>query len=330
MRVALTEGLGNRPKSVTPESNNGEHSEIVNFSNLRLSCPINADEISNRWLNPYVPDSSQKVKQYPPNISSFIYRILKAYSAAATRGHDTLPFVHLTQMKEDALGGPLTTCLSLVRMCVKPIPGSEGASQHVLQREMETIIDKRASYDEFSLLGAFQAYLVYSLVLYFRLGEQSNSFLRQIMMNLQDLAAFSVKHGLVCVAEQKHTRPTWEEWIVAESKRRTLYTMYLFDSVLSCEEGLPTFLGTELEGLPAVASKPLWLAQTRATWEAAYNFHLAEWVDSGLTIDELWPIVPGMDEEAISLRRERIDQWLENIDEFGTMMYAVISCTHGG
>lgn len=331
MRVALTEGLGSRSTPATPAPDRQQqHLDRLKFSNLQLACPINADEISNRWLNPYVPEPNQKVKQYPANITSFIYRILKSYAAAAARGHDTLPFVHSMQMKEDVLGGPLTTCLNLVRMCVKPIPGSEVASQHVLQREMEAIVEKRASYDEVSLLGAFQAYLIYSLVLYFRLGLASNSFLRQIMMNLQDLAAFSAKHGLVCVAEQKHTRPTWEEWIVAESKRRTLYVMYLFDSILSSEEGLPTFLGTELQGLPAVGSKPLWQAQTRTDWEAAYNFHLAEWVDSSLAIEELWPTPPGMDEVAISKRRQRADQWLENIDEFGTMLYAVMCCTHGG
>jgi hypothetical protein len=333
MRVALTEGLGttSSPAATASQSDRDQqHPERLVFSDLELSCPINADEIGNRWLNPYVPDPTQKVKQYPANITSFIYRILKSYAAAAARGHDTLPFVHSMQMEANMLGGPLTTCLSLVRMCVEPIPGSEDASQRVLQQEMETIVDKRATYDEVSLLGAFQAYLIYSLVLYFRLGLGSNSSLRQIMMNLQDLAAFSVKHGLVCVAEQRHTRPKWEEWIVAESKRRTLYAMYLFDSILSCQEGLPTFLGTELEGLPAVASKPLWQAQTRTEWEAAYNVHLAEWVDRSLTIEELWSTPPGMDESEISKRRQRADQWLENIDEFGTMLYAVMCCTHGG
>lgn len=330
MRVALTEGLGSRSTPAIPVTGKEQRPEPVHFSDLQLGCPINADEISNRWLDPYIPDPTQKVKQYPANITSFIYRILKSYAAAAARGHDVLPFVHLMQMREDVLDRPLATCLSLVRMCAKPMSGSEKDTQRVLKQEMEAIVDKRASYDEVSLLGAFQAYLIYSLVLYFRLGKESYSSLRQIMMNLQDLAAFSAKHGLVCVAEQRHTRPKWEEWIVAESKRRTLYVMYLFDSVLLSEEDLPTFLGTELEGLPAVASKPLWLAQTRTTWEAAYNLHLAEWVDRSLTIDELWPISPGMDEEALSKRRERVDQWLENLDEFGTMMYAVICCTHGG
>ncbi len=44
---------------------------------------------------------------------------------------------------------------------------------------------------------------------------------------------------------------------MAEAKRRTLYTMYLFDNILSAQDGLPTFLSTELRGLAAPAEKSL-------------------------------------------------------------------------
>jgi len=60
-----------------------------------------------------------------------------------------------------------------------------------------------------------------------------------------------------------------------------------------------------------------------------YNIHLAQWMDGGLCIDELWPIPANLDETGISERRSRVDEWLQNIDEFGTMLYAVTSCTHG-
>lgn len=168
------------------------------------------------------------------------------------------------------------------------------------------------------------------MVLFFRLAQSRSDFFRRAMTNLQELACSSSHRGLTCAADLRRVRPRWEEWIVAEAKRRTLYVMYLFDSVLSAHEGFPTFLGTELQGLPAPANTLLWQARCRYDWEKEYNMYMAQWMEGGLTIDELWPMPAGLEESQVVRRRARLDHWLENIDEFGTMLYAVMSCTHGG
>ncbi|KAJ5645981.1 hypothetical protein N7490_002353 [Penicillium lividum] len=302
----------------------------LDFSNLELFCPIDADEITTRWMNIYIPVPGQTIKQHPVVVSNFISRILKSYAAVAARGRGMLPFIHPSQIPEQPTGSPLTTCLSLIRICENPLAGSEGTTAMVLQREMESIMEIHESYNDLFLLGAFQAYLIYCLALFFKLDQGPQHQLRSATMNLQVLAHLSSKQGLMCVADQHHTRPRWEEWIVTETKRRTLYVMYLLDSVLSTQEGLPTFLATELHGLPVPSNRSLWNAQSRSDWEREYNIHLAEWTDRSLSIDELWPIPTDMDEFDIAERRRRVDRWLEDVDEFGTMLYAVTSCTHGG
>jgi hypothetical protein len=304
--------------------------DILNFSGLDLICPIDVDGITSRWMNPFIPDSGQKIKQYPTSIIAFIARIFKSYAGSAVRGRGILPFIHPTQMQRQVPNSPLTTCLSLVRMCQNPLPGSENAAIMILQREMENITASREIYDNMSLLSAFQAYLIYSMVLYFRLDVTRDHSIRQTMITLQELAHASSKEGLICASDQARTRPHWEEWIVTEAKRRTLYMMYLFDSVISTQENMPTYLGTELQGLPAPAARAIWEAGSRYDWEQAYNLFLAEWMEPGLAIDELWPIPPELNEAEISKRRSRVDHWLEDIDGFGTMLYAVASCTHGG
>lgn len=304
--------------------------EVLDFSNLDLTCPINVDEINNRCLNPYIPGPEQTIKEYPASVTRFIYRILKSYAAMAARGRDTVPFLHPIQIKHQPAGSPLTTCLSLVRISENPLPGSEHSAAIVLQREMESIVAICGNYDDMYLLAAFQAYLIYTMVLFFRLSQGPSSFFRSAMMNLQKLACSSSRQGLVCAADEHHARPRWEEWIVTEAKRRTLFVMYLFDSVLSAQENLPTFLGIELSGLPAPANKMLWQARNRGDWEKEYNTFLAEWTEESLTVDELWPIPADYDGAAIARRRVRVDRWLENLDEYGTMIFAVTSCTHGG
>ncbi|KAL3442471.1 hypothetical protein BJX65DRAFT_321496 [Aspergillus insuetus] len=303
--------------------------EELDFSSLGLVCPINPDDIQNRWIQAYIPVPGQIVKNYPTGVAKFIYRTLKSHAASAVHGRGVLPFIHVKQMAGQQKGSPLTTCLSLVRICGNQIPGCQHSTAGILQREMNAVYDCRSMYSPEALFAAFQAYLIYAMVLFFQLSQDGDRQFRDTMTKLQELACASARHGLICAADQKRARPRWEEWIVAEAKRRTLYVMYLFDSILSTQEGLPTFLGVELRGLPAPANKLLWQANSRYEWEREYNIHLADWMEGSLSIDELWPTPAGLDESALARRGARVDRWLENLDEYGTMLYAIMQCTHG-
>ncbi|KAL5003855.1 hypothetical protein BDV10DRAFT_198853 [Aspergillus recurvatus] len=296
---------------------------ILNFSSLNLLCPINADDIKNRWIQAYIPVPEQTVKTYPPGVSTFIYRTLKSYTATAVKGRGALlPFIHPMQMKvseEAGASSPLATCLSA----------------------------KDSGSTSLNLLATFQSYLLYTMTLFFHLdlhhyhsttnngndndNDNDAQSIRASMTNLQDLACACARRGLLCTAESAaiRARPRWEEWIVAEATRRTLYIMYLFDSILSTQEGLPTFLGVELRGLPAPAAGLLWRARCRREWEAEYNSFLVEWGNGVLTIEELWPETGGWDEREKKWRRERVERWVEGLDEYGTMLYAIMQCTHG-
>ncbi|KAH6964870.1 hypothetical protein EDB82DRAFT_466732 [Fusarium venenatum] len=303
----------------------------LDFSNLALVCPINSDDIKNRWLNSYVPLPGQTVKEYSPNIMSFVYRILRSYTSMMVRGRGIPPFIHSSQITTELITPPLSTCLSLVRICEQSLPGSEEVAADVIQREMNNLYDKHATYDNASLLAAFQAHLIYSMVLFFYLTPGGPvPFLRQAVIKLQEIACVCSRRGLMSVSEQQGIRPKWEDWIVAEAKRRTLFTMYFFDNVLSAQDGFSIYLGTELKGLPAPSSKALWQSSVRQEWEKIYNIHLADWVDSLFRIDELWPIPDDLDEDGVIERRKRVDRWLEAVDEYGSILYAVTSCTHGG
>jgi hypothetical protein len=105
--------------------------------------------------------------------------------------------------------------------------------------------------------------------------------------------------------------------------------MYMFDSVLTARDGVPTFISTELHGLPAAGSSSLWRATSRQAWQTDYNQYLARWPDGILRLDELWPMPADFDDKAIRARRARVDRWLINLDEYGIMLYTVTSCTHG-
>ena len=319
--------------SASHGSSTSHDANKLDFTKLDLACPIDADAISNRWLNTFVPIPGQAVKNYPPRVTAFIHRNLKAYASSVVHNRSLPPFIHPAQRAVDPDSfppPPLSTCLSLTRICEHPAQLDHDMLANIFTLEMSRLCDRSHTFGPLALLEAFQSYLLYIMVLYFNLEEGSNSFLREAMMNLQDIASSACQSGIMCTAElrEQHARPKWEAWILAESTRRTMYVMTLLDSLLATQDGLPTFLAAELRGLPAPQSKQLWQAQGRREWETKYNVYLAEWPDGPLCIDELWPTPSNLDANAVLERQRRVNQWLEGVDEFGMMLYAVTCCTH--
>jgi hypothetical protein len=77
--------------------------------------------------------------------------------------------------------------------------------------------------------------------------------------------------------------------------------------------------------LPVPCGKLLWNAQKRDIWEQEYDYHLSTWHDGELQISELW-LSP---ETGSAQRRKRIEKWVQSVDEFGMMLFAVCAHIHG-
>jgi hypothetical protein len=193
---------------------------------------------------------------------------------------------------------------------------------------MTRLHDEHTTYSDMELFSAFQACLIYSMILFFELVPRSMPFLRQAIINLQEIACATSRQGLAFISEQTPGGfPEREIWHVIEAKRRTLYTMYFLDNLLSAADGLPTYIGHELRGLHAPSSKKLWEAN-HTEWEKEYEDHRLEWGSSRFLLDELWPVDPGTGEYFTKRRQKRIGIWVKDVDEFGMMLYAVTSCTY--
>lgn len=145
------------------------------------------------------------------------------------------------------------------------------------------------------------------------------------IITLQELAFRAAKAGFTCKAELSRTRPSWESWIIASAKRRTLFAMYLFTNMYNSVKGLPNFLADELRGMLVPESKALWEAHDRTSWTREYNRHLSRWEDGMLQISELWK----SEETGSEARRKRITKWVQSTDEFGMLLFTVCAHLHG-
>lgn len=84
----------------------------------------------------------------------------------------------------------------------------------------------------------------------------------------------SLHDGRFCELDNRMSgvRPTWEEWIYAESRRRTACVFSLICRCISVStgiEGCDAF--AQLDALPLACARTLWEARTRAEWEAEYG-----------------------------------------------------------
>ncbi|KAJ5163855.1 uncharacterized protein N7500_005685 [Penicillium coprophilum] len=301
---------------------------VLDFQQLDLAPMIDAEEIRDRWLRPYISSSTgQEPKQLNYHTIQYLTCVLKSYLRNLL---DSIapPFLHSMQQM-GACPPVLASCFTLVRTWLTRIPGCEPLILGTMRAEMKKIETQNALQSDFDNLCSFQAYLIYSMTIHFFPGtetvDEPHAFDNQTQIEMQEIAFRSAKGGLICKAEESQTRPNWESWIVASAKRRTIFTMYLFTNVYNTQLGLPNFVAEELRGTMAPEGKILWEASDRTVWEREYNRHLSRWEDGMLEISELWKSA----ETGTDARRERIERWLQSADEFGMMFFSVCAHIHG-
>lgn len=286
---------------------------------------IDAAAIQNRWLKPYLADENDQPKSVPPSTALYIREVLKSYVSMVVGDCRLPPFIHRSQVCGDSTCLPLSNCFGLLRILSARAAPSKDFISDLFEGEMLSIRVNFTAYDSITLLGAFQAYLLYSMALYFWCGQ---SGLRDNVTALQQLASMAISQG-VTTATQPWNSPDWNLWALSEAKRRTTFTMYLFDNLLCATDGLPMFVATELAGLSAPAPGSLWNATSLDAWQRSHNAYLRACDGVVLQINELWSLPPGFSADQACLRRERVSAWLQQVDEYGMMLFAVATSTHG-
>ncbi|KAJ7717562.1 hypothetical protein B0H16DRAFT_1610763 [Mycena metata] len=290
------------------------------FTTLETPPTSESVQIGSRWLDALITPPGKIPKHFSSRTVQHMSRVLKSYAKVLLKDEALPPIVHPFQAV--APQQPLANCRSLLRTWENKAPGSELLVRETIWREMSRLVEEHHGYDHVTLLSAFQAYLFYSIHLFFSTDPESSVMIdTATMINLQELAAAMSLTGLH-PPDTQHTRPTWESWIIAEAKRRTLYTMYLFDNARNFLHDTTSYIATELGNLPLPAGKGLWAASIKETWEIEYNRFVAEWPSGPPRLEDLWPHPSAV---VASERRTRVDRWVETADEFGIFLFAVSS-----
>ncbi|KAL4801524.1 hypothetical protein BDV18DRAFT_149153 [Aspergillus unguis] len=297
----------------------------LDFRDIDLTPTSEADKIRARWLRPYFMATLNQIeipKVILPYTIQFIKRTLRTYPRNMLKDGHVPPIIHQAQVRGSEVPRALANCYSLVRMWEHAVPGSEEVVMSTLRQEMDRLSSESPDQHDYQLLSSFQAYLIYSIVMYF---SPRGGFSESTMITLMDMAFRTSRNGLSCTAEIGQTKPTWESWIVAAAKRRAVFILYIFSSVYDADRMLPDFIADELRTVYVPGHKALWEANNREMWNKVYYQYLSDWEDGSLVISELW----ATSEKEEPKRRERIERWVETVDEFGMMIFALCAHIHG-
>ena len=165
--------------------------------------------------------------------------------------------------------------------------------------------------------------IIGAITLYYSVSDESGPIAIDgaTMKSIQGLVYHLAQSGILATeAETRSIRPTWETWITLSAKRRTVLTMFAFESVYTTLGDLPTFPAYELRLMPVPGAKSLWQAQGRVQWEEAYDFWLQQWGGDYFLMKELM-VKP----EPRTERDARSQRWLEDADEFSMMLMMVVN-----
>lgn len=323
---------------------------------VALLTPLDVTQIRDRWLDYYFTPTTKQIKQYPARVMALISRTLATYTTMWIRNQSHIPPIIHTAQCDQATNLPesLANCLSLLRLSENSVPGSDSLVRDSVRREMTRLVrlvedgvQTRILSQQFSSLCALQAYLLLSMHAYFtgKGRPDLGIFTPDLITTLHDMTSKVSAAGIMCseetgatpVSNPEPAGPRWETWILAEAKRRTVFTVYMFEDVYNHDNGATTYLAEELAALPAPACKWTWNAKTRSSFEAEYSDWTRSWGGTRrLAISELWPRPVGLDvvaNEAKEMKQEcenheRESKWAEGVDEFGMLLLAVCTTTH--
>jgi hypothetical protein len=225
---------------------------------------------------------------------------------------------------------PILVCQSI---CHK-FTARDSSIWDAITAEQDRIYEQRASHDKWLHLSSAQAITIYLLML---TSERENVLIYYPNLPITLLftlgTIFSHLHqihpGYVAAEERSGGRPTWEDWMFAESKLRTAAAYFILSHQFNVDFGLPCDQGGDnpFEDVDLPSAKTLWEARDELSWSE--EFHLtARSGEATLKYRDLVKLSKRdcSNETPITLREDeskleaRVEGWHKDMDELGMLV----------
>ena len=181
--------------------------------------------------------------------------------------------------------------------------------------EQERLSEEIDDYDDMTAVNAFQAITIYMLLRVSSPVDENANFDMPMIRTMSKLAVRAQGITMKYCAPNTLFGPLLQNWVLVESLRRTVATLFVFDFLFEMRDGIGEYRcdGARLWAemlLPS--SKALWEAQSEAEWRRQYQ---ASGNDCRLTCGELV-----RHEQLSPARAQLLEKWMSGADEFGGLI----------
>jgi hypothetical protein len=272
-------------------------------------------------------------------------RILHSYPRMLLSYNTPPPFIHpqwISASSTEAYLEPLANCMSLLGMLRVSIKKNSSLFWRNVRMECDRLSSSYETLDEYGVLAALQALLVYMLI---RLAEGETehnnhdaallSTMTLMLHQLQTKTHYQFQPLDLQPAELVYNGEIWSKWILDESRRRMSILFRIVNMLVSIEPASVCTLSPGLVLAPLPARKQLWEASGEEQWIS--ELHRTSVVNSGFGLAVNGDLVT-MDEYQMKLlsvqvaepwtssrSKENWEEWCAGMDGFGALIMLAAS-----
>ena len=166
-----------------------------------------------------------------------------------------------------------------------------------------------------------QASTIYIFLRIFSEDSFPIDFDNDLIQTMTSIAIKSEKSGFLCTSEVSSELPPWSEWILMESKRRTVTLLFIIHLLFDINPGQRAKALSGLSQLPLPAYKSIWQAMTESEWTK----HYSDWLRGregrpALSYGDMLYVGKIGKTGGEDPRLNDLNAWYANVDAFGILI----------
>ncbi|GAM44009.1 hypothetical protein TCE0_060r19286 [Talaromyces pinophilus] len=266
---------------------------------------------------------SDPVSQF---IATSVLEMIRTYPLMMLRA-ETLPsFIHghwyrPTNATQSSLPEPLANCMGIAQIFASHNTESKPYLWNLVKMEQRCFI-KKNEHHEFArddLLAAIQAQIMYIIMRIFDDSKSDQGMNLDMLITHEILCESLVQlcNEPFCQDERLHPSANWEDWVFAESKRRTALVWFLIAQTIHIKNGLLCDTISGFQNLPLSSPKSLWEARTRSAWKTEYEVYQSMSRDG---LDVFGDLIDASKRRDSATARHKLDTWNADADNLGIIL----------
>ncbi|CAG9984211.1 unnamed protein product [Clonostachys byssicola] len=229
---------------------------------------------------------------------------------------------HCTESDSAApLPKPLVSCMGLAQVFASHNADTRPFLWEKIREEQRSSADKayRRQFSKHDHLAAIQALLIYIMMRVVDCSKTDLDLNLELLITYQGLCDnFKdvckepfYQHERVCPSS------SWEDWVFAESRRRTAIIWLLMTQMIHIKIGVPCDSFPSFRDVPLSSPKSLWEARTRLQWENEYKFYKDSPVGG---LDVFGDLYDACKHKHIRENQLKLNSWNSTVDNLGSLL----------